>query len=667
MKKRILTFLLCVCLAIPAILAGCAPKEEGKVNDTPAADRGSWTVVSPDGSLTATLTQDGDGKLFYTVKKDGVVTMERSELGLVIAEDDLALTTLSNISSRKVSGSYENKSGKTSHVTYECNETTLVFKAWTFYLDVVFRCYDDGYAFRYGVRRIDGGEGTMTVLEEKTQFALPESTTMWAQEYVSNTPKKGECFSYEGSYDRRNAAGVEPEQYLAMPLLYKAGRSEIYTIITESRLIGSGFYGSFLQVPSDLAGQRVFQTVHTPAGCKLDDNRVAYPFTSPWRVGITGDMKTVNESELVEKVYDDASYYRPDNYDELSEEEKAVYDYDWVDPDVVTWSWLAYGGQQSNYELHREYVDLAARMGWKYILLDGGWNVVSDENFKAFMSYANAQRIKVIVWCDAFTTFANADRDTLVRKLEQWAALGVAGIKIDFFDGQTTTGNEFQGEDIEAVEWYETVYRETARLKMIVNCHGSNKPTGERRIYPHVLNREGLMGNEFKQIGASTTVNEMFVRSVIGPSDFTPVVIPFSANLSGAHQMALAFMFESGAPSLGDKSEAYANADITDYYKTIPALRDRTVFLGGRPDYYYASAVKAGDIWYAGAINGVIEDTVTIDFSFLGSGTYTAEIFTDASDGSAVQREVRSISAGDSLTFLLAANGGVAIRLLPAD
>jgi len=664
--KRLLMILLCVCLALSALLPGCTKKEEPN-DDTPAADRGRWEVTSPDGTLTATLTLDGDGKLFYAVKKDGVETVARSELGLLIAEDDLALTTVSNISSRRVRGSYENKSGKTSQVTYDCNETTLVLRGWEFCLDVVFRCYDDGYAFRYGVRRIDGTEGVMTVLEEKTQFALPENTVMWAQEYVSNTPAKGECFSYEGTYDRRNAAGVGAEQYLAMPMLYKAGKSEIYSIVTESALIGSGFYGSFLKVPAGSEGQGVFQTVHTPAGCKLDDNRVAYPFVSPWRVGITGDMKTVNESELVEKVYDDAEYYRPDNYDELSEEEKAVYNYDWVDPDVVTWSWLAYGGKQSDYTLHREYVDLAARMGWKYILLDGGWNVVSDENFAAFMSYANAQRIKVIVWCDAFTTFANADTDTLVRKLEKWASLGVAGIKIDFFDGQTTTGNEFQGEDIDAVKWYETVYRETARLKMIVNCHGSNKPTGERRIYPHVLNREGIMGNEFKQIGASTTVNEMFVRSVIGPSDFTPVVTPFSTNLTGAHQMALAFMFESGAPSLGDKSEAYANADVTDYYKTIPALRDKTVFLGGRPDYYYASAVRTGDIWYAGAINGVIEDTVTIDFSFLGGGSYTAEIFTDASDGRSVVREVRTVSAGDSLTFTLAANGGVAIRLIPAQ
>lgn len=655
--KKLLIANLCACLAFSSVLFGCGKKAES------AGDRGVYTVNSPDGSLAATITIDGDGGLYYSVKKGGVTALEKSELGLDIAEDDFNLTTVYNVSSRKVSGEYSNKSGKTSHVNYECNEKTIVLKGWDFYLDVVFRCYDDGYAFRYGVRRIDGKSGVMTVLGEKTSFALPENTTLWAQEYISNTPAKGECFSYEEAYDRRSAKGVKSDQFLAMPLLYKAGNSDVYSIVTESELIGSGFYGSFLQVPSDKEGQGVFRTVHTPAGCKLDDDKVEYPFSSPWRAGITGDMKTVNESELVEKLYDDAEYWKPDDYDELSDEEKAVYDYDWVDPDVVTWSWLAYGGKQSDYALHREYVDLAAQMGWKYILLDGGWNVVSDENFTAFMNYAKARNVKVIVWCDAFTTFANADRDTLIRKLEKWAAQGVAGIKIDFFDGQTTTGNEFQGEDIDAIKWYETVYRETARLKMIVNCHGSNKPTGERRIYPHVLNREGIMGNEFKQIGASTTVNEMFVRSVIGPSDFTPVVKPFGANLTGAHQMALAYMFESGSPSLGDKSKVYAEADITDYYKNIPVLRDKTVFLGGRPDYYYASAVKSGKMWYAGAINGVIEDTVTIRFDFLEEGEFEAEIFTDEADGKSVKREIRTITANDEISFHLAASGGVAIRL----
>ena len=31
--------------------------------------------------------------------------------------------------------------------------------------------------------------------------------------------------------------------------------------------------------------------------------------------------------------------------------------------------------------------------------------------------------------------------------------------------------------------------------KMVVVCHGSNKPTGERRVYPNVLSREAVMGN----------------------------------------------------------------------------------------------------------------------------------------------------------------------------
>lgn len=64
-------------------------------------------------------------------------------------------------------------------------------------------------------------------------------------------------------------------------------------------------------------------------------------------------------------------------------------------------------------------------------------------------------------------------------------------------------------------------------------------------------------------------------------------------------------------------------------------------------------------------MNSVISDTVSIDLSFLGSGEYDAEIFTDTgSNGKDVAREVRTVTAGTTLTFDLRENGGVAIRFM---
>ena len=364
--KRILYILVCALLVAAAAVVTMACGGDSD-NKTPVEvkNQGEWTIASPDGTIVTALTFDADNKIYYTVKKGDAEVVKKSELGFDIEEEDFNLIAVSGVKNKRVRGSYDNISGKSSTVEYDCNETTVTFKAWKFYLDVTVRSYDDGYAFRYGIRALDGSSGTVTVNSEKTQFALPDNTNMWVEEYVSINPKKGNFFAYEVPYDRRSAKGLNSDQYLAMPMLYRVSGTDVYSMVTESGLIGSGFYGSYLKVPEGMDGSSVLQTVHTPAGAMLDDNKIEYPFTSPWRVGITGDMKTVQESELVEKVYDDAEYWKPDDYDTLSDEEKKIYDYDWVENGIVAWSWLTYNGTrpQTDYSLHREYVDLAANMG----------------------------------------------------------------------------------------------------------------------------------------------------------------------------------------------------------------------------------------------------------------------------------------------------------------
>lgn len=669
--KKYLLIVLCVLLCFASItgLVACNVSPDSNPNtvgEDNLADKGNWTVNSPDGTIAAKLKLDAYGKLTYTVEKDGKTVVGTSSLGMEIEEDDFTVTTLHKESNRKVKGEYENISGKSAKVTYNANETTLTFKAWTFYIDVVMRAYDDGYAFRYNVRKIDGSSGVMTVIDENTTFAFPKEAMMWAQEYVAIAGSVN-SFAYETDYQARMVESLDSSQYIAMPLLYSVPDSDYYSLVTESELVGSGFYGSFLKVQQDNDFSGVMQTVHTPAGAMLDDNKIGYPFQSPWRVGIVGDMATVVESELVEKVYDDVEYWKPDDYDQLSDEEKAIYTYDWVDSGVCGWSWLIYNGtrDQNDFALHREYLRLAKEMGWTYVLLDGGWNAgTTDDTLSRFVKEAEKVNVKVLVWCNALSDFGNGNVQILKAKLSRWASLGVAGIKIDFFDGQNATDPTHQGEDSDTIKWYESIYREAAKNRMVVNCHGSNKPTGERRQYPNVINREAVYGNEFKRVAASVTVNEMFVRNVIGPTDFTPVVNPLSDNITKAHQMALAVLFESGMPMMGDYPSVYKDNTVYSFYKSIPALKQKTVFLGGRPDFYYAAAAKTEDYWFVGIINSTVEDTVTIDFSFLEDGQYLAEIFTDVDEtGKEVTKETIVVTNGDSKTFDVFAKGGVAIRL----
>ena len=631
------------------------------------SDKEKWTVASPDGTVKSEITMDYAGKLSYTVKKGDLTVVEKSALGFTIEEDDFRLLTVEDTKTQRVQGEYDNISGKHEKVAFDCNETVVTFRGWDFYLDLTMRAYDDGYAFRYGIRAVDGSSGTMTVISEDTEFALPEST-LWAMPYKGIYDGTN-FYAYEANYERLKYNELA-DICISMPVLYQVKGSETYSLITESGLIGSGFYGSFLQETEENEGTGKLQTVPTPAGFMIDDNRINYPFTSPWRMGITGDLATVVESELVEKVYDDAEYWKPDNYDTLSAEEKEIYTYDWVEPGVTAWNWLIHLNEfaQNNYDLHKRYVDLAEEMGWKYLIVDGGWNNgLNVEGFIDFVKNANSRGVKIIVWCNALTDFGYGRKEILTQKLDQWSSWGVSGIKIDFFDGQNAENPKFYGEDTGTISWYETIYQECAKRKMIVNCHGSNKPTGERRIYPNVVNREGVLGNENTGIDASVTVNQLFTRAVVGPTDFTPVVNPFTEGMTMAHNMALAILFECGTPSMADFDNTYYKTETKDFFKAIPARHDDTKFLCGELDSHYVGAVRSGENWFVGGVNAGWENNVKIDFSFLDADkTYAAEIFiNDLTDYKKVTKINIDITSEDEQIFDMVVNGGFAIRLTP--
>ena len=658
MKAKNKLSILVLGIVLSFIMVGtiaCGNKEAKNVKE--------WSVVSPNKNLEVSLFFDSNGCLSYKVDEGETAVLEISDLGFELEEEDLsqALTYVSE-ERNEVSGTYTNKSGKRLEVDYAYQELKLTFSGQLYYLDVITRTYDDGYAFRYGIRAIDGSEGTITVLSEDTEFGIPADSVTWAQAYQSNTPEKGDFFSYEEAYTRRksdNLSGV----ILVMPVMYRAGQSDIYSLVSESQLIGSGFYGSFLREEKANEGTGILHTIHNVAGVADPDNIIQLPFQSPWRVAAVGSLSEVCESEIVEKVYDNVAYWKPDDYDSLSEEEKQTYTYDWVEPGVVGWNWLAYKEtkSQSDWELQTSYVDLAQEMGWSYVILDGGWDQ-TEVNVKRFTEYASKKGIKVIVWCDAFNLFKNGDVKLLEKRLSHWKSWGIAGIKIDFFDGQESTGLTHQGEDIETIKWYESIYQICAKLRMVVNCHGCNKPTGENRVYPNVLNREAIYGNELWP-RADVTVNSMFIRNVIGPTDFTPMVKTPNGGLTVAHEMALAVLYQSGMPSMADFEETYRNELIKDFYMSVPAKHDDTKFLCGELDGYYCAAVKSGDTWFVAGINSSgINRTAELDFLFLNDGAHHAVIYEDSVDGTKIiEKREESIDSQTSLAVEMQASGGFVI------
>jgi alpha-glucosidase len=119
---------------------------------------------------------------------------------------------------------------------------------------------------------------------------------------------------------------------------------------------------------------------------------------------------------------------------------------------------------------------------------------------------------------------------------------------------------------------------------------------------------------------------------------------------------------------LSDNPTTYMKEqECTDFITNVPTTFDETVPLDGKVGEYVALARKKGDVWYVGAITNWDARNVTLDFSFLGEGTYQATVFKDGvnadRDATDYKKEVVKISSADKLIIQLSPGGGWAARI----
>lgn len=633
-NKRIVKALslLLSCVFLGTSIAACGKQEtpdetpakpnKGKYEDFQLGDGDkSWALTSTDGKLAVNVYYYKQS-MVYDVSYDGKEVVKKSSLGLKTDMNDFTqgLSFVGEEENQDVEISYTTITGKKTQVETEYNELIVSVEKDYYYLDVIMRAYNDGFAFRYNLK-CDYADSEI-INEEASEFSLPTGAHVTFQQ----ANEFRDYFSYEENYitmlnsEKSGLQGAEA----AMPVLYKTP-DDVWALLTESDLYGHDYIGSFLA-----AGRNdgVLKTV--PAYGSEEQVRVSLPFESPWRLGIVGGLDTVVESTLVEDVYGEVEYWKPDNYDELSEEEKEIYNYDWVTPGAAAWDWLMNQNTQNDYDMHLEYLDFALENNLKWIILDGGWQPGSPENIKKFkhlVNLAHENGIKVMVWGWGHK---DGNENTIIETLDKWQAMGIDGLKLDYFDGQSQDTTD-RVESQNTLKITERLYQECAKRKMVLNCHGCNKPTGERRIYPHVFNREGIRGNEnLKNYSIYDMVNFPYIRGTIGPADYTPTLVPTNHEESTiGSQMAMHILLETGSISLADNLSTYNDSIAKDFIVGLPDRFDDVKFLSGYVNESCVLMRRAGNEYYVAGIT-LNSREFTVDLSFLESGKeYVAEIYYD--------------------------------------
>ena len=556
---------------------------------------------------------------------------------------------------------------KSAEILNEYKEMKLFMKGD---YSLVFRLYDDAVAYRW----ITNFDGVIRILSEQINFCFPGDFPVWF-------PEEESMFTHqEREYKYINISEIGSMRFSSIPVLIESDNN-IKILITEADLQDyPGFYlsgnsdnphclsGNFPYYPKKVeqSNDRNVKVVETEDYLALCSGSRSFP----WRLMIISEEdKDLIENQTVYKLSQENQLENPS----------------WIKPGKVAWDWWNANNVYDvgfeagiNTETYKHYIDFAAEYGIEYIIMDEGWYELGDLmqvspeiDMEELTSYAKQKNVGIILW----VIWKTLD-DQLDEALEQFEKWEIKGIKVDFM----------QRDDQWMVNYYWRIAKAAADHHLLVDFHGSYKPSGLRRAYPNVLTREGVRGLEWSKWsdGASpeNAVTIPFIRMLAGPLDYTPGAMinatesQFKAVYSKpmsqgtrCQQMAMYVVYESPLQMLADSPTHYMKEEeCMEFLTAVPTVWDETVVLDASVGNFVLLARRSGNEWYIGAMTDWDPRGLKADLSFLHDGEY---ILTSWQDGFNADRNaedykksVMTVTMDDVLDLKLAPGGGWVGRIV---
>lgn len=574
------------------------------------------TITSPDGRTRAELNA-ANGVLNYRVLVDGKQVLAPSMIG--IEADDVELgrqVTLGSAKTRKVDERYR-FFGAHAEAVNRANEATIPAESHgqSYLVDV--HVANDGVAVRL---RLPAKAGRR-VQADRSTWMIEGDPTVWAAKLDN---------SYESAYHQTTLKQLGTGN-IGFPLTARIGH--LYITLTEALLKDYGDLAVKLGENGALEGQLYAD----PEGWTTDKEVV-----QPWRVTIVArNLTDLVNTTLVENLNPPASA-------ELTQA-------NWIEPGRSSWQWLASGDPVESEQ--RQWIDWTNQLKFEYYLIDEGWEKWPDswQAIASDVAYAKTKNVKIWIWVHSRTVMDPQARRQYMRKAVE---AGVVGIKIDFPPPASR----------EVANWYFDTAKDAADMHLMVDFHGSNKPTGMDRTWPNVITREAVRGHEY-QITRYHRVPQPdhdvilpFTRYLAGPGDYTPTVFTASELMGNtwAHELAQAVVFTSPFLCFGGHPRSYLENPASDVLAAISPVWDETLVLtGSEPGKVIAEARRSGQQWFIAVINGGEATALDIPLNFLGDGSWASTQLRDAKDKpDAWDREDGKTTRNGHIRLELAARGG---------
>ena len=637
--------------------------------NTAAAQR-NVVLNSPDKKIACTINAGKNG-VRYKVAFNKKVVIDFSSLSLEFKDG----FTLNNTNALRPLFKdsleiYNLITGRSAHVESHYREVIIPLqdKNNKFRIvNIIFRAFNDGIAFRYQITSRDTS-GSFVISNETNEFRLtdnPKTKALLLPGFTS---------SHEGFYTTALLNDIPSDTLIDMPALF-GFPSGSYIAITEAALLD--YAGTYLTKKNSIL-QSVLSPLPSDRTIKV---KAKYPHVSPWRV----IMVSANVGDFLET-----------NILTTLSPPQRLKDFSWLKPGKTTFPWwngnvvpdtiIAPG---NNFVTNQYYIDFCARNNIQYhSVVEYGlhqWYVDDGVGFqpgpnadpttpvpgldmKEVCDYAHSKGIGIRVWVHWWALYPKID--AAFANFQKW---GISGMMIDFMDR----------DDQEMVNIQTEMLEKAAKHHLHVQFHGAYKPTGLNRTYPNEFTREGTLNYETNKWGPGLTANHdldiAFTRLIAGSTDYhlggfravpdslyrTQYTRPLMLG-TRSHMLALYVVYENANAMVCDYPEAYEGQDGFGFIRKVPTTWDDTKVLDAKVDEYLIVARRKGKDWFIGGINNSKDRSVGVPLSFLSPQKYTAELIGDPSDAhvypNKVRHESKSVDNTGTLNVQMAGGGGFVIH-----
>ncbi len=677
----------------------------GCQSDSPVED---FVFQSPDENISVTFLLTAEGEPAYKVHFHDELIIDTSTLGFLFEGQEYLgkKMAIAKIKLIEIDDIWEMPWGEQRLVRDYYREGTVYLEETggpARKMNLYFRVYNDGVAFRYEIPEQDSFN-ELVVLDEYTRFNLTEDTECWwipgdwdIYEHLYSHTK----FSEIDALSKRNHPNLAqtyiPENAVNTPVTMRTA-SRVHLSFHEANL--TNYPGMTLKVDGNTMSMESELVGSDRLGYKAKLN---LPFVTPWRTIQISDKATgLVDSRMIVNLNEpnklgDVSWFKPTKYTGI-----------WWEMHLGKSGWDLAGGKHGATTQHaKELIDFSAANGIGSVLVEG-WNTgwerwigfpdregvfdfvtpYPDYDLEEVVRYGKEKGVDLIMHHETSAAPRTYEQqmDTAFSLMQKH---GIHVVKTGYVGKIIPEGEYHHGQWM--VNHYRKVLETAARYQIAINAHEPIKATGIRRTYPNAISREGLRGQEFNAFsieggnGPDHLANVAFTRMLAGPIDYTPGAFKFNlgpwrpdSNIPStlAQQLALYVVIYSPVQMSCDLIEHYEGQPAFQFIRDVGVDWEQSITLNGEVGDYISIAREERESgnWFVGSLTDEEARQFELSFDFLEKGvTYEGTIYKDASDAhwkenpTAILIEKKTITSEDKMEVKLAAGGGLAISLIKQE